>query len=132
MNGALYDMVAPSKLFANPTGEWNHYLIEINYNDNVGNVDLNGNRAISFPLEGPEWDALINNSKFRDWKGFANTKTGPIAFQDHGTTRGQTQHHHYYTHALLDNLAGLATWNCGDVVLGDQTAGTVMLLIKGR
>ena len=29
MNGALYDMVAPSKLFANPTGEWNHYLIEI-------------------------------------------------------------------------------------------------------
>jgi hypothetical protein len=85
MNGALYDMVAPSKLFANPTGEWNHYLIEINYNDNVGNVDLNGNRAISFPLEGPEWDALINNSKFRDWKGFANTKTGPIAFQDHGT-----------------------------------------------
>ena len=85
MNGALYDMVAPSKLFANPTGEWNHYLIEINYNENVGNVDLNGNRAISFPLEGPEWDALINNSKFRDWKGFANTKTGPIAFQDHGT-----------------------------------------------
>ena len=46
MNGALYDMVAPSKLFANPTGEWNHYLIEINYNDNVGNVDLNGNFII--------------------------------------------------------------------------------------
>ena len=31
MNGALYDMVAPTKLFAKPTGEWNHYLIEINF-----------------------------------------------------------------------------------------------------
>ncbi len=85
MNGALYDMVAPTQLFANPTGEWNHYLIEINYNENLANIDLNGNRTISFPLEGPEWDALIYNSKFRDWKGFAKTKTGPIAFQDHGT-----------------------------------------------
>jgi len=36
-------------------------------------------------LAGPERDALIYNSKFRDWKGFAKTKTGPIAFQDHGT-----------------------------------------------
>ena len=85
MNGALYDMVAPTQLFANPTGEWNHYLIEINYNENLANIDLNGKRTISFPLEGPEWDALIYNSKFRDWKGFAKTKTGPIAFQDHGT-----------------------------------------------
>ena len=85
MNGALYDMVAPTQLFAKPTGEWNHYLIEINYNENLANIDLNGNRTISFPLEGPEWDALIYNSKFRDWKGFAKSKSGPIAFQDHGT-----------------------------------------------
>ena len=85
MNGALYDMVAPTELYANPTGEWNHYLIEINYNENIANIDLNGKRSISFPLEGPEWDTLIYNSQFRDWKGFAKTRTGPIAFQDHGT-----------------------------------------------
>ena len=34
MNGALYDMVPPSILAANPTGKWNKYLIEINYNKN--------------------------------------------------------------------------------------------------
>ena len=85
MNGALYDMVAPEKLHANITGEWNHYLIEINYKNNIANIDLNGKRAISFPLEGAKWDELINNSKFKDWQGFAKRKSGPIAFQDHGT-----------------------------------------------
>ena len=85
MNGALYDMVAPSELHANPTGEWNKYLIEINYNDNIGRVKLNDKDAIEFPLSGNEWNNLIKNSKFKDWGGFAKTKSGPIAFQDHGT-----------------------------------------------
>tara|TARA_B100001113_G_scaffold160630_1_gene131315 strand:- start:158 stop:853 length:696 start_codon:yes stop_codon:yes gene_type:complete len=85
MNGALYDMVAPSELHANPTGEWNKYLIEINYNDNIGKVKLNDKDAIEFPLSGNEWNNLIKNSKFKDWGGFAKTKSGPIAFQDHGT-----------------------------------------------
>ena len=42
MNGSVYDMVAPSMLAANPTGEWNKYVIEINYKKNIGNVNLNG------------------------------------------------------------------------------------------
>ena len=52
-------MGAPTILVANATGEWNHSLIDITYNENVCHIDLNGKRAISFPLEGPEWDALI-------------------------------------------------------------------------
>ena len=85
MNGALYDMVAPSELHANRTGEWNKYLIEINYNDNIGRVKLNDKDAIEFPISGNEWNNLIKNSKCKDWGGFAKTKSGPIAFQDHGT-----------------------------------------------
>ena len=85
MNGALYDMVSPSELYANATGEWNHYLIEINYNNNIANIDLNGKRSISFPLYGDKWEELIYNSKFKDWEGFAKLKSGPIALQDHGT-----------------------------------------------
>ncbi len=85
MNGALYDMVAPTELLANPTGEWNSYLIEIDYNKNNGKISLNGKESISFPLFGEEWNSLIYNSKFKDWGGFAKKRTGRIAFQDHGT-----------------------------------------------
>ena len=85
MNGALYDMVAPKELAANPTGEWNKYVIEINYEKNKGSVTLNDKKVTDFPLYGPSWNSLIENSKFKDWDGFAKTKSGPIAFQDHGT-----------------------------------------------
>jgi hypothetical protein len=85
MNGALYDMVAPKELAANPTGEWNKYVIEINYEKNKGSVTLNDKKVTDFPLYGPTWNSLIENSKFKDWDGFAKTKSGPIAFQDHGT-----------------------------------------------
>ncbi|MAR85563.1 MAG: glycosyl hydrolase [Cytophagia bacterium] len=85
MNGALYDMVPPTELAANPTGEWNKYVIEINYDKNKGSVTLNDKNVSQFPLYGDEWKDLINNSKFKDWEGFSKTKTGPIAFQDHGT-----------------------------------------------
>ena len=36
MNGSVYGVVAPSMLAANPTGEWNKYVIEINYKKNIG------------------------------------------------------------------------------------------------
>ena len=46
MNGALYDMVAPKELAANPTGEWNKYVIEINYEKNKGSVTLNDKEIV--------------------------------------------------------------------------------------
>ena len=85
MNGSVYDMVTPSMLAANPTGEWNKYVIEINYKKNIGNVNLNGKDVSTFPLRGKKWDEIIKNSKFNTWDGFAKTEIGPIALQDHDT-----------------------------------------------
>ena len=85
MNGSVYDMVAPSMLTANPTGEWNKYVIEINYKKNIGNVNLNGKDVSTFPLRGKKWNEMIENSKFKTWDGFAKTEKGPIALQDHDT-----------------------------------------------
>ena len=44
----------------------------------------NGTKIVEFPVEGPEWDKLIANSKFADWEDFAAFKTGKIGLQDHG------------------------------------------------
>ena len=85
MNGSVYDMVAPSMLAANPTGEWNKYVIEINYKKNIGNINLNGKDVSTFPLRGKKWNEMIENSKFKTWDGFAETEKGPIALQDHDT-----------------------------------------------
>ena len=82
--GALYDMVQPSQDACKPAGEWNHVFISINYNTNNASVKLNDVEIVNFPLSGPEWDALVVNSKFKDWKDFAKFKTGKIGLQDHG------------------------------------------------
>ena len=68
-------MVSPSIVCKCNNCEWNHYLIEINYNNNIANIDLNGKRSISFPLYGDKWEELIYNSKFKDWEGFAKLKS---------------------------------------------------------
>ncbi len=85
MNGSVYDMVTPTSLAANPTGEWNKYIIEINYKKNMGRVNLNGVNVSKFKLKGNSWNNMIENSKFKTWDGFAKTEKGPIALQDHGT-----------------------------------------------
>ena len=82
--GALYDLVGPSKNNAKSFGEWNNYIIEINHNINRGKVSLNGTNIVNFPLSGEEWDEMIKNSKFKDWKEFGIHKTGRIGLQDHG------------------------------------------------
>ena len=82
--GALYDMIEPSEDVVNPAGEWNLCVISINQDKNLGSVTLNGTQIVSFPLHGEEWDAMVANSKFKDWEGFGKYRTGHIAMQDHG------------------------------------------------
>ena len=81
--GALYDLVQPTADVCKPAGEWNHVLLSVNHNTNEGSVQLNGTEIVTFPLSGEGWDALVNNSKFKDWKGFGAFKTGRIGLQDH-------------------------------------------------
>ena len=84
--GSIYDMVQPVGDMTRPAGEWNQYLITINYKKNKGSVDLNGSRIVEFPLYGEELQNLIEKSKFKSpsFKGFGEFHTGRIGLQDHG------------------------------------------------
>ena len=82
--GSLYDIVPPSEKVVKPAGEWNSVELMINHKTNQGHVIQNGTKIVEFPVEGPEWDELIANSKFTDWEDFAAFKTGKIGLQDHG------------------------------------------------
>jgi len=82
--GSLYDIVPPSEKVVKPAGEWNSVELMINHKTNQGHVIQNGTKIVEFPVEGPEWDELIANSKFADWEDFAAFKTGKIGLQDHG------------------------------------------------
>lgn len=81
--GALYDMIPPSSKPSKKAGEWNKYHIIVDHNKNIGTVFLNGIIVNSFPLAGPEWDSMVENSKFRDMSGFGKYKKGHITLQDH-------------------------------------------------
>lgn len=82
--GALYDLVKPSEQAAHPAGMWNHVLLHIDHGNNRGYVELNEKRIVQFPVHGPEWDKMIQSSKFKDWTHFGKAHTGKIGLQDHG------------------------------------------------
>jgi hypothetical protein len=93
--GALYDLSAPAKPnVARPSEQWNSYHILIDYNANRGEVTLNDVLINSFPLQGPEWDAMVLTSKFSRpedaeylgdarWYDYGKFSKGHICFQDH-------------------------------------------------
>jgi len=82
--GALYDMVSPSKDVTKPIGEWNSCVLTINHKTNQGSVMLNGEKVVEFPVNDPEWSAMVADSKFADWEHFGKYTTGKIGLQDHG------------------------------------------------
>ena len=83
-SGALYDMVSPSKDVTKPVGEWNLCEITIDHKTNTGMVVLNDIEIVNFPVNDPEWSAMVSKSKFADWKHFGKYTTGKIGVQDHG------------------------------------------------
>ncbi len=82
--GSLYDMVPPSKDVTNPVGEWNTMILMINHKTNKGSVVLNGVEIVDFPVNNPEWGAMVAKSKFAGWEDFAKYTTAKIGLQDHG------------------------------------------------
>lgn len=83
-SGALYDMIGPSKDVTKPVGEWNTYVITINHKTNGGSIVLNGEMIVDFPVNNPEWNAMVAKSKFDGWDDFGKYTTGKIGLQDHG------------------------------------------------
>ena len=79
--GSLYDMKAPSHP-AKPAGEWNSIIIH-KLNGHL-TFYMNGVKTVDIQIGSPEWNMLIQKSKFKKWKDFATYPTGHIALQYHG------------------------------------------------
>jgi hypothetical protein len=79
--GALYDLVAPKPAPFRSWGWWNDARILIA----EGRIRfwLNDVQVVDAPGTGPEWDAMVKASKFRDWP-FGKAARGRLALQDHG------------------------------------------------
>jgi len=80
--GALYDLYpAKADKPVRPAGQWNEGRIVIS----KGKLQhwLNGVMVVEGPVAGPEWDAMVAKSKFKDWP-FGKVKEGHLALQDHG------------------------------------------------
>jgi len=82
--GSLYDMLPALPSNAKPSGEWNTIVIRVK--DGHVTHTQNGEKVCEYTLWTPEWKALIDNSKFKDWPTFQNgapEKEGYIGLQDH-------------------------------------------------
>jgi hypothetical protein len=82
LTGSNYDMHAAPENYMNPIGEWNTARVR----KEGAHVEhwLNGNKVIEYDLWTPEWEALVAQSKFKDYPGYGRAKVGHIGLQDHG------------------------------------------------
>lgn len=82
--GSLYDMIAADPKTVNPAGSWNTVVIKVK--DGHVTHTMNGVEVVSYTLWTPEWDELVQNSKFKNFQGFSDgiAKEGYIGLQDHG------------------------------------------------
>jgi hypothetical protein len=82
--GSLYDMVAADPKTVKPAGEWNTIIIRVK--DGKVTHTQNGTKVVEYTLWTPEWDALVQNSKFKTFPGFTEgiAKEGYIGLQEHG------------------------------------------------
>ena len=80
--GDLYDLKASSSEPVKPVGEWNTVKIRVE-GDRIQHW-MNGVKVIDIKRAGPEWDALLAQSKFSDRPKYGQAKRGHIVLQDHG------------------------------------------------
>ena len=79
--GDLYDMIECKYVTVKPAGEWN----KIQIISNNGEVEFwqNGYKVVEFTHGDEEWNELLKKSKFADWEGFGEARSGHIGLQDH-------------------------------------------------
>ena len=82
--GSLYDMIAADPKSVKPAGQWNTIVIRVK--DGKVTHTQNGKKVVEYTLWTPEWDALVQGSKFKTFPGFLEgiAKEGYIGLQDHG------------------------------------------------
>ena len=84
--GSLYDMIPCDPQTVHPAGEWN--TVKIRVKDSEVTHTMNGVEVVKYTLWTPEWEELIQNSKFKNFPGFTDgiAEEGYIGLQDHGYT----------------------------------------------
>lgn len=80
--GANYDLITPKPGCTKPVGQWNKTRIRVQN----GKVEhwLNGDLVVIYTLWSDEWRSMVAKSKFKNWTGYGQSKTGRIGLQDHG------------------------------------------------
>ncbi|WP_157665158.1 3-keto-disaccharide hydrolase [Mariniblastus fucicola] len=79
---ALYALYPPGDEQPKKVGQWNTTKIVIK-GDHVEHY-LNGKKVVDVTIGSDEWKEKVAASKFATWDKFGKSKTGHIAFQDHG------------------------------------------------
>jgi hypothetical protein len=82
-SGANYALHGVAHSHTRPVGEWNS--VRIIANGNHIEHWFNGQKVVEFELDSPEWKALVEASKFKDWPLYARARTGHIGLQEHGS-----------------------------------------------
>lgn len=82
--GSLYDLLPADPETVNPAGEWNTCVIKVE--DGNATVSMNGTEVVSYTHWTPEWDKMVQNSKFKRFPGWTEgiDREGYIGLQDHG------------------------------------------------
>jgi hypothetical protein len=82
--GSLYDMLAADPKTVKPVGEWNTIVIRVK--DGKVTHTQNGTKVVEYTLWTPEWDKMVQESKFKTFPGFTEgiAKEGYVGLQDHG------------------------------------------------
>ena len=83
--GSLYDLIAaPASKPVKPTGEWNTAHI-VSKGTKVEHW-LNGTKLFEFDRASDAFKKLVAISKYKDFVGFGQARSGHLLLQDHGNT----------------------------------------------
>jgi hypothetical protein len=81
LSGSLYDMIASPVDSQRVAGQWNQ--VRILLKSQALKVWQNNVLTVDIEVASDAWKTLVNNSKFKSWKGFGTNLSGHIGLQDH-------------------------------------------------
>lgn len=85
-SASLYDLIPATPQNSNPFEEWNTGGVLV-YQGTVVHSQ-NGENVVEYHLWTPDWEEMVEGSKFKGWENFINAggdnQEGYIGLQDHG------------------------------------------------